>query len=697
DAEIEVTIYRYVPGGTTREEWQVVKLNPANNYTWTAKGLPLKDKDGNYYRYDARETKVPEGWHLVESASDMEGTTFVFTFVNEKEEEEKTGINVSKRWDKLPEGYVKVNSRVSLYRTNANDTQRKQVYVKGPRKNGNVLTGEAFAFEPLAGYDAVIETLSDANEWTLRVEGLPQFEADGVTPIRYVFREEYFEVRVNNTLRRYYVNADGTTYYMENGQQKPGDFTVSVDQPVMSSDEPTATVINTRENIRIKVVKTWQGLPDDILQGMTAKVGLFRINPSGTKTEIRSRDLKTVSENAVNGLVLSGTYNTRTDNDQNDGPAVEAVLSKDNNWTVTFDNLPETDENGQPLQYVVQELEVRDAQGNEIKAQFSVVYGPAVWKDKMGRDCGQPDMTAEEPLVTIKNITEGSLRVVKTWINADGTEWKAIFPNEVIVVLSAKLFGVDVPAEKLKEYVHGEVRVSLTQADGWEYAWPDVVNFPGLRYYIKEVQSNPANYELVDANGNVIDWKEVPVVYNKETKCWEVILTNRRKPVEIELVKRDKEDNQLLLKGAEFALYEYEAGATVREIGRYTTDENGRVKIPGIVLYKTYALIETKWPEGYIEENNPEPTIFRVISERSKTGDNIWIEIIKGPDYTDGTLVQSLSVVITNEKSYYTLPEAGGEGTSGYMTGGMSLMVATLLMYITWQYMCNKGKRGASK
>ena len=86
-----------------------------------------------------------------------------------------------------------------------------------------------------------------------------------------------------------------------------------------------------------------------------------------------------------------------------------------------------------------------------------------------------------------------------------------------------------------------------------------------------------------------------------------------------------------------------------------------------------------------------------MISERPKTYGNIWIEIIKAPDYADGELIKALSIVITNEKSYYTLPEAGGEGTSGYMTGGMSLMVATLLMYITWQYMCNKGKRGASK
>ncbi|MBQ6735281.1 MAG: Cna B-type domain-containing protein [Lachnospiraceae bacterium] len=706
DAEIEVTIYRYVPGGTTREEWQVVKLNPANNYTWTAKGLPLKDKDGNYYRYDARETKVPEGWHLVESASDMEGTTFVFTFVNEKEEEEKTGINVSKRWDKLPEGYVKVNSRVSLYRTNANDTQRKQVYVKGPRKNGKVLTGEAFAFEPLAGYDAVIETLSDANEWTLRVEGLPQFEADGVTPIRYVFREEYFEVRVNNTLRRYYVNADGTTYYMENGQPKPGDFTVSVDQPDMSLPQPVATVINTNNVTKLKVIKYWEGVPDDLKQDMKAVVQLFRVNyftnAAPTKTAVRSKDLKNVSEDTVNGLVLSGTYSARPGTNESDGEIVTATLTKNNHWSVTFENLPRYEEDGvTPIQYIVQEIEVYDAKGNEVSADFAIEYGPAMFRDRQGRLYAQPDMTAEEPLATVKNITEGSLRVIKQWIDADGREWTAVFPEEVIVELSAKLFGVDVPADKLKEYVHGEVRVSLTQADGWEYAWPDVVNFPGLKYFIKEVTRNPENnnYDLWDTvTGTAINQTNVPVEYNAEEKRFEVTLTNRRKPVEIELEKFDADDTTKLLPGAEFTLYR--ANDMKTPLGTYETGKDGRIKIPDLTQYVDYALLETKWPEGYVERDHPDPVIFRV---EIYDGDN-WIRIVKSPDYPAGSWVVDLNqrplrllLRISNQRTTYTLPEAGGEGTTGYMTGGMSIMIATLLMYITWQYMCNKGKRGASK
>ncbi|MBR5970686.1 MAG: Cna B-type domain-containing protein [Lachnospiraceae bacterium] len=673
DAEVEITVYRYVPGGA-REVWQVVKLNKANGYKWSAQGLPLKDKNGKYYRYDAVETGVPKGFTFIGSSVDQDGAVFVFTFKNREDTEEKTSLRVTKNWCGISDEEAdRLSVRVALYRVNADGT-KTQMKIKNlvatDTAEGRVVTGD---FSTMEG-DNVIETLKKSNNWTVLFEGLPKFEDDGVTLIKY----EIVEL------------------------DPPEGFTVTYEQPEMDAVSPEATVTNTKNVTKLRVVKRWAGVPDDLQDGLTAKVQLFRVNyfaaqgQNPTKTGIRSKDLTKVSEDTVNGAVYSGTYCVKRNQDASDGEEVIVTLSKANNWTVTFDNLPKYDDGDESLiQYVIQEIAVYDAQGKEVMADFAVTYGPAMFRDLMGRLYAQPNMTADVPEATVTNTTEGSLKVIKKWIDADGNEWTAVFPKEVIVELSATFLGKAVSAEQLAKYVNGPVRVSLTKDGGWTYTWGSVAHVPGLQYFIKEVVSNPANYDLVDENGNVINWTNVPVTYNQATKCWEVTLTNRRKSVEIELEKIDANDKTKLLPGAEFTLYRRDDMS--KPLGTYETGADGTVKIPGLVQYTDYVLIETKWPEGYIEKNNPDPVIFRI---EIRDGDN-WIKIVSSPDYPADSWVVGLNerdlrlkLRIKNEKAYYKLPEAGGPGTNGYMAGGMSLMTATLLMYITWQFMLKRGKGG---
>ena len=104
-------------------------------------------------------------------------------------------------------------------------------------------------------------------------------------------------------------------------------------------------------------------------------------------------------------------------------------------------------------------------------------------------------------------------------------------------------------------------------------------------YTIKEIDTAD-NYYLSDKT------YEVQFTEDKEVKT--VNITNEHKKGNVDIYKHDSEEEKTL-QGAEFELTNLTEN---KVIGKYTTDENGKINITGLRT-GVYLLKETKAPEGY--------------------------------------------------------------------------------------------------
>ena len=104
-------------------------------------------------------------------------------------------------------------------------------------------------------------------------------------------------------------------------------------------------------------------------------------------------------------------------------------------------------------------------------------------------------------------------------------------------------------------------------------------------YTIKEVETAD-NYYLSDKT------YEVQFAEDKEVKT--VNITNEHEKGNVDIYKHDSEEEKAL-QGAEFELTNLTEN---KVIGKYTTDENGKINITGLRT-GVYLLKETKAPEGY--------------------------------------------------------------------------------------------------
>lgn len=161
---------------------------------------------------------------------------------------------------------------------------------------------------------------------------------------------------------------------------------------------------------------------------------------------------------------------------------------------------------------------------------------------------------------------------------------------------------------------------------------------------------------------------------------------NRRKALEVELLKVDVLDPNKKLEGAQFILYQSDGSTPAMDaegnpVGMETQNEeghtvyvletgsDGKVKI-GSLLEGTYVLKEIKAPSGYQLE---EP--IRIIV--GKTG----VRYIQRKVPKDGMASedgQIHTLIITNGKGE-KLPMTGGSGTWKYTLGGWTLIVTALM------------------
>ena len=727
NAEVELTLYRQaladaslsLPAGTV-ETVSTVKLNRANGFTASWNDLPVTDAQGRVYHYWARETQVPAGYEFVEFRTGTDGDVLVLTAVNKGKESEKIKVSVIKKWDSLQPGTVKVRSHVKLLKTNAEDTYRQQLYVKHDGQivksaTGDVVYGEDYDTTEKNGYALCAWTLEESNSFKVTFEGLPKYEADGVTPARYVFFEDWFEVERNGDTIHYNVSSDGKTYVAADGSE--GNFTVAVEQPDMSDADkgrtPTATVVNTEtpDKTRVRIIKDWKGIPDSLKNDFKAVVGLFvredngRNKGAGYKWQVGIKE-KQESKGADGGLIIRGEYFTNHAYLPAGYEVAEVELNSGNNWSVTFEDLPKYHANGDRIQYLVRELSVKDAEGNDVTNDFAVTYQPDVIAPAFGdgNHYSLAPMDDELPTVTVTNTKNGSLTVFKRWVNADGlTEWSEVLPGGLLVELSARRNGQEVPAALLEQLLGAPTTVELNAGNDWAYTW-DYVYATNMEYFVKEVgfvRGNADRYVRIDENGNPIPYDTpVKVVYDPVNKVFEICLVNKRKPVEVELIKEDKSNPDKKLEGATFRLYDWKGNQVLNPAekdGLFKTDASGKVKIGDpnglhlMISQKTlgedyiykYVLIEEDPPAGYVKRNNPLSVTFHI--EISNGDPMLVIDKIDEVSQAAGLVTaegKQLRLHIRNEIATYTLPETGGSGMALPAAGGMLLMLTAAGLYL---------------
>ncbi|MBR0163943.1 MAG: Cna B-type domain-containing protein [Lachnospiraceae bacterium] len=667
------------------------------------------------------------------AAPDMDAPLPTVTIKNAIED---TGITVVKEWTTLPENVKALSATVVLCKLVKQDGKDALVavplYVNVADTildtSGDVIVGSAYATEKLPGYTKAEWVLAGANtqgihnnSWRVTYRGLPKYEADGVTIARYTFVETGYSVLENGTVRAYQVEEGAT-----------GPVTIAYQQADMDAEQPSVTITNTYDRTRVIVTKAWEGLTEAQKENYRVVAGLFKYDPSGRGGQgakwpvyVRTDSIRT--EVNAQGLVYTGTYSIE-DLSQRPHPEYSEVtveLSADNNWTALFEDLPKYEADGKtPVQYIVRELAVYDKDGNDVTQSFNLRY--AQYTKVMGdrqtyawaTEAQEGDGTAR---VDITNtITNGTITVEKKWLNFDGTGWFWATPAWIEVKLTAKRNGAEIADNS--DFWKGITQlVRLDETNGWSYTWENILEEKGVTYYIEEIavvynrNGREIRIDAKDYTGFIGPDGPVEVV-KKNGGGFEITgLENRRETTELIIIKEDKTDHSRL-SGAEFTLYRIEEGVEVF-VGTFKTGtdtslpqgyQEGVVLVDGknhegLLFGYHYKLVETKAPEGYVDPLNNAPYIIFTMNGSGTPYDpsDDWIEVLGSNENNDAVWEtandKTLGIRwlrVENTPSGYILPEAGGFGTHPYTTGGMSVMMATLLMYGTYRFMYKKEKGG---
>ena len=109
-------------------------------------------------------------------------------------------------------------------------------------------------------------------------------------------------------------------------------------------------------------------------------------------------------------------------------------------------------------------------------------------------------------------------------------------------------------------------------------------------------------YTLVETETNkkyILDEDPVNIELNYgETK--ELTITNKAKKGNLKIIKVDKDNNEIKIKGAKFELYNEDK----EKVGTYTTDENGEINIENLTIGE-YSLKETETDRWYNLQEKP--------------------------------------------------------------------------------------------
>ena len=185
---------------------------------------------------------------------------------------------------------------------------------------------------------------------------------------------------------------------------------------------------------------------------------------------------------------------------------------------------------------------------------------------------------------------------------------------------------------------------------------------------------------------------------------------------ELNLVKKDRDENQKPLAGAEFTIYrEAKAGETstitakingndvdlVEVKKTVASDADGKITVTGLDV-GTYYAIETKAPEGYSIDATPVELVLTVNNNTMNLdgngdagrGDKLDVDsTIKNGNTANSTAITNYPATweVNNktEETIYnakglTLPGTGGMGTTLFTFGGIALILVACVMFIVY-------------
>lgn len=180
----------------------------------------------------------------------------------------------------------------------------------------------------------------------------------------------------------------------------------------------------------------------------------------------------------------------------------------------------------------------------------------------------------------------------------------------------------------------------------------------------------------------------------------------------LKITKKDANDQNKLLAGAEFTVYEDNGTGKnpsdkKAELVTYTVDSEGKMTVTrneklsatattdnnGVVRFEglgagTYWIKETKAPTGYIALKNPIKVVVDVTLPATVTeagpNDAVFTYTVSGNGINDTLILENGSIAefdVQNTKGF-TLPTTGGMGTYIFTIGGVLLIGAAVVLFI---------------
>lgn len=198
----------------------------------------------------------------------------------------------------------------------------------------------------------------------------------------------------------------------------------------------------------------------------------------------------------------------------------------------------------------------------------------------------------QETLQVVNNLQEISLRFKKELDMGTHLSSESIDKTKILFAL---INQEDINIQGLTLKAGSIVGISgLNQEDYLEFSGV----LPSTKYMIRELAS-AQEYELGE------DWNVELMPHNSEDVITKIELDpvfNALKEIELQIVKKDAENNELLLEGAKYRVLRVIEDGT-EEVGTYQTDALGRIRIEKMIP-GTYYLEEIASPPGYIRDTS---------------------------------------------------------------------------------------------
>ena len=328
-----------------------------------------------------------------------------------------------------------------------------------------------------------------------------------------------------------------------------------------------------------------------------------------------------------------------------------------------------------------------DKDNNEIKlagVKFDVLDKDGNVLETIITDENGEALTSEYAVRDFENLTLQEIETKENYVLSEETQTIELKEDQIPTIVFEN--------EKKK----GQIRVIKVDLDNQE------VKLEGVKFDIKDEQGNVVDSIVTDENGEAVS-KRLPIdqeytVVETETKkeyklteemqtvkleqdeIKNLTFTNEKRKGQLRVIKVDKDNNDVLLKGVKFDIKD-EQGNVVDSI---VTDENGEAITKPLPIDQKYTVVETETQKEYVltEEIQTielkEDEITSIKFENEKVKGYIEITKVSADDNkltgeTKGTLLKNAEFEIYNESDELVdtiITDENGRGKSKLLEYG---------------------------